>query len=66
MQALAMKNALMPDEVDMVSKVTDEACERLGCDAVVRSAIAARVIGFANTGERRYETLLAKALDQTT
>jgi hypothetical protein len=60
-----MNNVLMPDEVEMVSKVTNEACEKLGCDIAVRSAIAARVVGFANKGERRYATLLAIALDQT-
>lgn len=61
-----MRNALMPDELDMVTKVTDEACQELGCGEAVRSTIAARVIGFANKGERRYETLLAIALDKTT
>jgi hypothetical protein len=61
----AMKNVLTPDELDMVAKVTDEACEELGCDAVVRAHIAARIIGFANRGERRYGTLLAIALDKT-
>jgi hypothetical protein len=66
MQAPAMRNALTPGEVDMVSKVTDEACEKLGCSEVMRTAIATRVLGFANKGERRYETLLAIALDQTT
>jgi hypothetical protein len=61
-----MRNALTPDELDMVAKVTNEACEELGCTDVVRSTIAARVLGFANKGERRYETLLAVALDKTT
>ena len=66
MQAPAMRNALTPDEVDMVSKVTDDACEKLGCSEVMRTTIATRALGFANKGERRYETLLAIALDQTT
>jgi hypothetical protein len=66
MQNPAMTNALMPDEIDMVSKVTNEACEILGCGEVVRSAIAVRVLSFANKGERRYDTLLAVALDRTT
>jgi hypothetical protein len=61
-----MKNALTPDEVDMVHKVTDEASANLGCDEAIRAIIAARVLGFANRGERRYETLLAVALDKTT
>ena len=61
-----MRNALMPDEVEMVAKVTNQACEELGCNEVIRTNIAARVIGFANRGERRYETLLAVALDKTT
>ena len=61
-----MKNALTPDEINMVIKVTDEACQELGCDAAMRSIIGARVIGFANKGERRYQTLLAIAFDQTT
>jgi hypothetical protein len=64
MYAPVMTNALMPDEVDMVSKVTDEACEKLGCDQVVREAIASRVVEFANRGERRYQTLLAIAMDE--
>lgn len=55
-----------PDELAMVSKVTDEACDRLGCDDAMKAVIAARVLGFANMGERRYETLLSVALDQTT
>ncbi|MGE0006860.1 MAG: hypothetical protein AB7S92_14855 [Parvibaculaceae bacterium] len=63
---MPVRNALTPDEVDMVGKVTDEACATLGCDDVVKAAIAARVIGFANRGERRYGTLLAIALDRTT
>jgi hypothetical protein len=66
MKARALKNALMPDEVDMVSKVTNEASEQLGCDEVVRATIAARVLAFANKGERRYDMLLAIALDKTT
>lgn len=61
-----MRNALMPDELDMVAKVTNEACDRLGCDEAIKATIAARVLGFANIGERRYETLLAIALDKTT
>jgi hypothetical protein len=61
-----MKNVLAPDEVDMVSRVTDDACQKLGCSDVMRATIATRVLGFANRGERRYETLLAIALDQTT
>jgi hypothetical protein len=60
-----MKNALTPDELDMVSKVTNEARDTLGCDDVL-TAIGARVLEFANRGERRYETLLAVALDKTT
>ena len=40
-----MRNALTPDELDMVAKVTNEACEELGCTDVVRSTIAARVLG---------------------
>jgi hypothetical protein len=66
MQAPAMKNALTPDEVEMVSKVTDDACDKLGCSEVMRTTIATRVLGFANRGERRYEMLLAVALDKTT
>ena len=62
----ALKNALTPDEVDLVSRVTDVACERLDCDEGMRASIAARVVGFANRGERRYETLLAFALAATT
>ena len=30
-----MKNALTPDEIEMVIKVTDEACQELGCDAAM-------------------------------
>ena len=66
MQVPAMRNALTLDKVNMVSKVTNEACERLGCSEVMRTTIATRELGFANKGERRYETLLAIALDQTT
>ena len=61
-----MKNALTPDELDMVAKVTNEACDKLHYDAGTKAAIAARVLGFANKGERRYDTLLAIALDRTT
>ena len=61
-----MRNALTPDELEMVAKVTDEACDKLRCDAGMKAAIGARVLGFANKGERRYDTLLAIALDQTT
>jgi hypothetical protein len=61
-----MKNALTPDELDMVSKVTNEARDTLGCDDVLTATIGARVLEFANRGERRYETLLAVALDKTT
>ena len=61
-----MRNTLTPDELDMVAKVTNEACDRIQCDEGMRGVIAARVLGFANKGERRYETLLAIALDNTT
>lgn len=61
-----MKNALTPDELAMVNKVTDEACERLGYDDAMKAIIGVRVLGFANKGERRYDTLLAIALDKTT
>ena len=61
-----MQNVLTPDELEMVSKVTSEACEKLGCDDAMKAIIAARVLSFANRGERRYETLLAIALDKTT
>ena len=61
-----MKNALTPDELDLVAKVTNQACDQLHCDDVVKAAIGARVLAFANKGERRYDTLLAIALDQTT
>ncbi|WP_119271448.1 hypothetical protein [Taklimakanibacter deserti] len=61
-----MRNALTPDELDMVAKVTNEACDTLQCDAAMRPIIAARVLGFANRGERRYDALLAIALDKTT
>jgi hypothetical protein len=61
-----MKNVLTPDELDMVAKVTNEACEKLHCGEGMKAAIGARVLGFANKGERRYDTLLAIALDQTT
>lgn len=61
-----MRNALTPDELEMVAKVTNEACAKLRCDEGMRGMIAARVLGFANKGERRYATLLAIALDETT
>lgn len=61
-----MRNTLTPDELDLVAKVTDEACNSLRCDEAMKGVIAARVLGFANKGERRYETLLAIALDNTT
>jgi len=61
-----MNNALTPDELDMVTKVTTDACETLQCDEPMKAIIGARVLGFANKGERRYQTLLAIALDQTT
>jgi hypothetical protein len=61
-----MRNALTPDELEMVANVTNEACEKLGCDEGLRSTIAARVLGFANKGERRHDMLLAIALDKTT
>src|SRR5262245_2355109 len=51
----AMKNVLMPDELNMVDQVTTEACEKLGCDDAMKAIIAARVLGFANRGERRYK-----------
>ena len=63
---LAMRNALAPDELEMVARVTDEACRQLGCDGIMRVTIATRVVGFANKGERRYGTLLAIALDRVT
>jgi hypothetical protein len=61
-----MKNVLTPDELDMVAKVTNEACDKLHCDDGMKATISARVLSFANKGERRYDTLLAIALDQTT
>ena len=53
-----MNNALTPDELDLVNKVTKEACEKLQCDEPMKALIGARVLGFANKGERRYQTLL--------
>jgi hypothetical protein len=61
-----MINALMPDELNMVDQVMNEACQKLGCSDAMKAIIAARVLGFANRGERRYKTLLAIALDETT
>lgn len=60
-----MKNVLTPNELSLVNKVTDEASDRLGCDAAMKAIIGRRVLNFANKGERRYDTLLAIAMDET-
>ena len=60
-----MNNVITSDELDLVSKVTTEACEKLGYDKGMKTLIGSRVLNFVNKGERRYDVLLAIALDKT-
>lgn len=59
-----MNNSYNPNEVDILAKVVDEACLKLGCvDEVAKQAIAARVLNYAAQGKRDFETLLSVALN---
>ena len=57
-----MQNAFDPPEIELFSKVIDDACRRLGCDDALKAMVAARVLSYADQGMRDYETLLAIAM----
>jgi hypothetical protein len=58
-----MQNSFNPTEVNILAKVVDEACQKLGCvDNTTKESVAARVLNYAAQGERDFETLLLVAL----
>ena len=59
-----MNNSFNPSEVDMLAKVVDEACQKLGYfDNATKLNVAARVLDYAGQGERDSEKLLSIALN---
>jgi hypothetical protein len=59
-----MENSFNPKEVDILAKVVDEACQKLGyVDETTKQMLAHRVLNYAAQGERDFETLLSIALN---
>ena len=59
-----MQNSFNPNEVEMLAKVVDEACQKLGyVDETTKQMLAHRVLNSAAKGERDFETLLSIALN---
>ena len=59
-----MKNAFNPHEMNILAKVVDEACLKVGCaDERAKELLALRVLDRAARGERDFETLMSVALD---
>ena len=59
-----MKNAFNPKEVEVLAKVVDEACLKVGCaDERAKEMLALRVLDHAAQGERDFEKLLSVALN---
>jgi len=59
-----MQNSFNPNEVNILAKVVDEACQRLGhVDDVTKQNLAARVLDYAAQGERDFDKLLSVALN---
>jgi len=58
-----MQNSFNPNEVDILAKVVDEACLKLGAiDDATKEHLATRVFFYAAQGERDFDTLLSVAL----
>jgi hypothetical protein len=58
------KSSFNPNEVDMLAKVVDEACQKLGyVDDTTKQMVAYRVINYAAQGERDFDKLLEIALN---
>ena len=58
------KNSFNPNEVEILAKVVDEACLKLGyVDETTKQMLAYRVLQYASQGERDFETLLSIALN---
>lgn len=59
-----MDNSFNPKEMDVLVKVVDEACQKLGgVDEATRQMVATRVLNYAAQGKRDFETLLSVALN---
>jgi hypothetical protein len=59
-----MQNSFNPSEVDILDKVVDEACRKLGrSDDATKENVASRVFFYAAQGERDFDTLLSVALN---
>ena len=59
-----MQNSFNPNEVDILAKVVDEACQKLGyVDETTKQMLAYRVLNYAAQGERDFETLLSVVLN---
>lgn len=58
------KVSFNPTEVDIMAKVVDEACQKLGyVDDTTKQMVAYRVLNFAAQGERDFGKLLEVALN---
>ena len=58
------KVSFNPTEVDIMAKVVDEACQKLGyVDDTTKQMVAYRVLNFAAQGERDFDKLLEVALN---
>ena len=58
-----MQGSFNPNEVNILAKVVDEACLKVGCaDKRAKEMLALRVLDYAAQGERDFQTLLSVAL----
>jgi hypothetical protein len=59
-----MGNSFNPDEMNLLAKVVDEACRKVGCaDERAKEILAMRVLRLAARGERDFGALLSAALN---
>ena len=58
-----MKNSFNPADMNLMGKVVNEACLKIGCaDERAKELLALRVLNRAAEGERDFDKLLATAL----
>ena len=59
-----MNNSFNPNEVELLAKVIDAACQKVGCaDERAKEMLALRVLDHAAQGERDFDALLSAALN---
>ena len=58
-----MRSSFNPDEVNLLAKVVEEACLKVGCaDERAKEMLAVRILDHAARGERDFDKLLMFAL----